>query len=112
MKEYKKMTIEEYSNINKNVGVIIGQCIEYYNFIQKLNNDKAFLKERIDTLKKTQIKQLNIIQKQDNKLDKIKSFVKAQAEIIEKQPSKDLEVDSYFISILGSILYLIESESE
>ena len=44
----------------------------------------------------------------NNKLKELEAFIKSRIQIIKEQPSKDLEVDEYFIDNLNSCLKIIE----
>lgn len=70
---------------------------------KKLQQEKRQLEERVKTLKDTQLKQLNIIQKRDEIIDKANNELIVLIQIIMEQPSKDAVDDLWLLNRLESI---------
>jgi hypothetical protein len=74
MNEQKIMNIEAFNEIIENFE-IVGKLTEYGRknikyHVKRLQQENQQLKERVDTLKETQIKQLQIIEDKDKKIYK------------------------------------------
>lgn len=72
MNEQKIMNIEAFNEIIENFE-IVGKLTEYGRknikyHVKRLQQENQQLKERVDTLKETQIKQLQIIEDKDKKI--------------------------------------------